>query len=80
MKVQKKKLEDMLLSEHLVTSDQVRECLQLHRTTGHSLPQLLVEKGYLSEENLVVTISEHSCENQNHRRRTHRLNLTPPTL
>jgi len=59
MKVQKKKLEDMLLSEHLVTSDQIRECLQLHRTTGHSLPQLLVEKGYLSEENLVVTISEH---------------------
>lgn len=59
MKVQKKKLEDMLLAEHLVTSDQIRECMNINRTTGQGLPQLLVERGYLSEEDLVITISEH---------------------
>jgi len=59
MKVQRKKLEDMLLEEQLVSAEQIKECLALHRRTGKSLPQLLVEKEYLSEEDLVVTLSEH---------------------
>jgi len=59
MKVHRKKLEDMLLEEQLVTAEQIRECMAQHRRTGKSLPQLLVEKEYLSEEDLVVTLSEH---------------------
>ncbi len=59
MKLQKKKLEDMLLAENLVSPEQIRECMKIHRDTGQGLPQLLVELGYLSEEDLVITLSEH---------------------
>ncbi|MBI3118620.1 MAG: Flp pilus assembly complex ATPase component TadA [Candidatus Hydrogenedentes bacterium] len=48
----------MLLEQSLVTQEQLRECMVLQRNTGFSLPTLLVSKGYLSEEDLVVTLSE----------------------
>ena len=48
----------MLLEQSLVTEEQLRECINMHRSTGQSLPTLLVEKGYLSEEDLVITLSE----------------------
>ena len=48
----------MLLEQGLVTEAQLHECINLHRSTGQSLPTLLVEKGYLSEEDLVITLSE----------------------
>jgi len=57
-KIQKKRLPDMLLEEGLVTPGQLAECIEIHRVTGQSLPTLLVEKGHLSEENLVITLSE----------------------
>lgn len=48
----------MLLEEGLVTAEQLRECIDIHRASGQSLPTLMVDKGYLSEEDLVVTLSE----------------------
>lgn len=48
----------MLLEQGLVTPEQLRECMNIQRQTGQSLPTLLVEKGYLSEEDLVITLSE----------------------
>ncbi|HEO70382.1 MAG TPA: hypothetical protein ENN80_03905, partial [Candidatus Hydrogenedentes bacterium] len=54
----RKRLPDMLLEQGLVTEDQLRECVGLHRANGKSLATILVEKGYLSEEDLVVTLSE----------------------
>jgi type IV pilus assembly protein PilB len=48
----------MLLEQDLVTRAQLEECIGLQRTTGKSLPKILVEKGYLGEEDLVVTLSE----------------------
>ncbi|MFM1918972.1 MAG: hypothetical protein RLZZ303_606 [Candidatus Hydrogenedentota bacterium] len=57
-KFAKKRLPDMLLEQQLVTQEQLTECINLQRATGNSLPTLLVEKGYLSEEDLVVTLSE----------------------
>ncbi len=57
-KLQKKRLPDMLKEEGLVTQEQLSECLEIHRITGQSLPTLLVEKGHLSEEDLVITLSE----------------------
>jgi type IV pilus assembly protein PilB len=48
----------MLLEQNLVTREQLTECMNLQRGSGQSLPTLLVEKGYLSEEDLVVTLSE----------------------
>ncbi len=57
-KIAKKRLPDMLMEQNLVTQAQLTECINLQRATGQSLPTLLVEKGYLSEEDLVVTLSE----------------------
>ncbi|MBI2424868.1 MAG: Flp pilus assembly complex ATPase component TadA [Candidatus Hydrogenedentes bacterium] len=57
-KIAKKRLPDMLLEQQLVTQEQLQECIGLHRMTGRSLPSLLVEKEYLSEEDLVITLSE----------------------
>ncbi len=54
----KKRLPDMLLEQQLVTQEQLQECINLHRQTGMSLPSLLVSKEYLSEEDLVITLSE----------------------
>lgn len=48
----------MLLEEALVTKAQLEECMELQRTTGQSLPLLLVGMGYLNEEDLVVAYSE----------------------
>ncbi|MCK5862538.1 MAG: Flp pilus assembly complex ATPase component TadA [Candidatus Hydrogenedentes bacterium] len=55
---QRKRLPDMLLDEELVTQGQLTECMEVHRVTGQSLTTLLVEKGYLSEEDLVITLTE----------------------
>jgi type IV pilus assembly protein PilB len=57
-KVEKKRLPDLLLEQELVTKEQLRECMNLQRSTGNSLASLLVEHGYLGEEDLVVTLSE----------------------
>lgn len=57
-KVAKKRLPDMLLEQGLVSQERLMECINIHRSTGHSLAKILVSKGYLSEENLVVTLSE----------------------
>jgi len=48
----------MLLEQGLVTREQLEECMRIQRTTGQSLASLLLEKGYVSEEDLVVTLSE----------------------
>ncbi len=58
MKVAKRRLPDILLEQNLVTEAQLKECLSVQRSTGNSLPQILVERGYLSEEDLVITLSE----------------------
>ncbi len=57
-KIAKKRLPDMLLEQELVTKEQLGECMQIQRSTGQGLPSILVERGYLSEEDLVVTLSE----------------------
>lgn len=57
-KTVKKRLPDMLMEQGLVTREQLQECMGIQRSTGQSLPTLLVEKKYLSEEDLVVTLSE----------------------
>ena len=56
--IRKKRLPDMLLEQQLVTEEQLRECMNEQRATGQSLPSLLVGKGYLGEEDLVITLSE----------------------
>ncbi len=57
-KTAKRRLGDVLLEQNLITDEQLRECVALQRSTGQSLSHTLVEKGYLNEEDLVVTLSE----------------------
>lgn len=58
IRMPRKPLPTMLLEQELITKDQLDECMNLHRSTGQSLPMLLIEKGYLQEEDLVITLSE----------------------
>jgi len=54
----KRRLPDLLLEQGLVSEDQLRECIALQRSTGQNLAHILVERGYLAEEDLVITLSE----------------------
>ena len=57
-KTGKRRLGDVLLEQSLITETQLKECLAVQRATGQSLAHLLVERKYLSEEDLVVTLSD----------------------
>ena len=57
-KIAKRRLGDVLLEQNLITLEQLQECINIQRSTGQSLASILVSKGYLGEEDLVVTLSE----------------------
>jgi type IV pilus assembly protein PilB len=57
-KTTKRRLGDVLLEQKLITEQQLKECMAVQRASGTSLAHLLVEKKYLSEEDLVVTLSD----------------------
>lgn len=57
-KVSKKRLGDILIEQNLITDEQLRECVNLPRQKGGNLASILLEREYLSEEDLVVTLSE----------------------
>ncbi len=48
----------MLLEQELISKEQLAECVHLQRQKGQSLAHALVERGYLSEEDVVITLSE----------------------
>lgn len=52
------KLGEILVAEKYITKDQLDECLQLHRNHGapKRLGNIMVEHGYINQENLVETI------------------------
>ena len=54
----KKRLGDVLTEQQLITPDQLQECINLQRQQGGNLASILVQKEYLSEEDLVVALSE----------------------
>ncbi len=57
-KIAKKRLGDVLREQNLITEEQLVECIAIQRKSGASLASILVEKKYLDEEDLVVTLSE----------------------
>jgi len=58
VKSAKKRLGDVLLEQELITDEQLRECVNVQRQSGANLASILVERGYLNEEDLVITLSE----------------------
>lgn len=57
-KTAKRRLGDVLLEQELITEAQLHECMSIQRQTGMGLAHILVKREYLSEEDLVVTLSE----------------------
>lgn len=50
------KLGDILVQTGIISSEQQREALALHRQTGERLGMVLVKKGYLSEQRLIEVL------------------------
>ncbi len=50
----RERLGDMLIEEGLVRPDQIKEALRMKRKTGQFIGQVLVELGYISEQDLVA--------------------------
>jgi len=57
-KTSKRRLGDVLLEQGLITKEQLEESVAVQRATGQNLAHILVTRGYLQEEDLVVTLSE----------------------
>lgn len=54
----KKRLNDLLVEQGLVSAAQLRECLELQRQSRKNLLAILIEKGYVAEEEMVVVLSD----------------------
>jgi len=50
-------LGEILLAAKLVTTEQIRDALELQRTSGHMLGRILVDKGILTEGQLVSALA-----------------------
>lgn len=57
-KTAKRRLGDVLLEQGLITDEQLRESVSVQRSSGLSLANILLSKGYIGEEDLVVSLSE----------------------
>ncbi len=54
----KKRLGDILLEERLLTQEQLAQALYEQRRTGQPLVVILIQSGLVSEEDIVITLSE----------------------
>ena len=52
-------LEDLLLEQKLISSDQLNTALDIHKSTGKDLGRVLVDNGYISEETLLEAWARH---------------------
>ncbi|MBI5116603.1 type IV-A pilus assembly ATPase PilB [Candidatus Poribacteria bacterium] len=54
----KKRLGDILIEEHLLAHEQLQQALSEQRRTGQPLVAILINSGLVSEEDIVITLSE----------------------
>jgi type IV pilus assembly protein PilB len=54
----KERLGDVLVKEGIITPDQLAEAVELQKRKGGTLPQRLVELGFVTEEEIVVALGE----------------------
>lgn len=57
MRVQRKRMGDMLLAEHVVTEEQIDEALAVAKRDGVKLGEKLVQLGYVTEDNIAQVLS-----------------------
>jgi len=53
----RRKIGDLLLSRHLITAKQLEEAVRVQQKTKKRLGQILLEKGYISEEELASALA-----------------------
>jgi len=53
----RRKIGDLLLSRHLITTEQLEEAVRIQQKTGKKVGEILVEKGYITEEELEETLA-----------------------
>ena len=53
----KKRLGDMLVSEHVVTPEQIEQAMEVRKTNGKRLGETLVDLGFTSEENITKALT-----------------------
>ena len=58
----KKKIGELLLEENLITEEQLTEALEAQKMTGQKIGQVLVNKGFVKEEDLYKILSEKICK------------------
>jgi type IV pilus assembly protein PilB len=58
VEVLRERLGDVLVKEGVITSDQLAEAVELQRKKGGTLPQRLVELGFVTEDEIVVSLGE----------------------
>ena len=54
----RKYLSDLLLEQHLVTEEEIEECKAIARKTRKGLANILIEKEYIHERDLVIALCE----------------------
>ncbi|HOV32164.1 MAG TPA: ATPase, T2SS/T4P/T4SS family [Candidatus Hydrogenedens sp.] len=59
MKVPKKRLDEILLELGKITEEQSSECIKIQQKTRKNIQDILLEKGYINEVDLVETLTEH---------------------
>jgi general secretion pathway protein E len=57
--VERKSLEDLLLERGRITADDLRKVRRLQQERGERLERLLLDLGFISEEDLISLLSEH---------------------
>lgn len=67
MQRRRKKLGEILLSQGLITEDQLQHALQEHKSSGISLGTVLVRLGYITEDDLSTFLGEQIQLNQRKR-------------
>ncbi len=58
MRVAKKRLHEILLDLGIITKEELTECIKIQQQTGRNIQDILLEKKYINEINLVETLSE----------------------
>ena len=55
----RRRLGDILVEEELLTQEQLDQVLLRRRGTGQSVTRLLAESGFVDEEDIVATLTQH---------------------
>lgn len=59
MQLLKKKLQNLFIESGLITAEEIEDALRIQREKGGSLSQILIDKGCISQKDLMLFLSQH---------------------